>query len=211
MGGALISGSRDNSFFGNRTPELDEEFIFRQQNNIQFKDEKLSFVAGAKLYSSKKMGLDVGAILKRHSDVKSINPGFGISGRLWMIHFGASFFRDDAFIDFTKTIDPQTGLPYSMTYGKKNYSENFGVMTYTVGTRIRNFAFDVGSIKSTLDFYNGEQTDISIYSASYQYNDFLFNLAHRKETSLAKIYNDETKLLESGKDKSDFISEFNIH
>ena len=188
MGGALISGVMDNTFFGNRVPELDEEFIERYDNDKQYKNEKFTFALGAKLLSSKKVGLDVGALFKRHSEVKTINPGLGLSGRVWMIHFGVSMYKDDMYINLEDTVQRGTGIRYSDLLGKKSIDENFLVTTYTIGTRIKNFAFDMGTIKSTLDYYDGVETNIVIYSGSFYFKDFLFNLAMRNESSGAPVY-----------------------
>lgn len=190
MGGALISGAMDNSFFGNRTPELDEDFRDRHVNDKQYKNKKYTFALGAKLLSQKNVGLDLGVLLKRHSEVKKINPGVGVSGRFWLIHFGASMYRDDMFINFEDTINEESGMRYSDLEGKKSIDENFLVTTFTIGTRIKNFAFDMGTIKSKLDYYDQVETNIVIYSGSFYYKDFLFNLAMRKESSGAPIYED---------------------
>lgn len=212
MGGALISGSLDNAFFGNRVPELNEAFIDRHHNDQQYKNKKFSFALGSKLYSNRNAGLDLGVILKRHSEIKQINPGAGLSGRLYKFHFGVSVYQDDAFIDLTRYLDPSSGLPYSQTYGKDSLNEKFTVTTLTGGFRLGNIAFDVGSIKSKIDFY-GEETNIMLYSAAYHFKNFLLNLALRQEHSAAPIYKNDQ--LEVQEDKSAFFTSaqysFNKH
>ncbi len=187
MGGALISGSPDNGFFGNRVPELQEAIAERTENNHQFKNRKLTLALAGKLFSHKNFGLDGGLILKRHSDLKKVNYGGGISGRIWLLHFGASAYQDDFFIDLTRTIETHSGLSYAELSGDLSVSERFLVTTYTIGTRIRNFAIDYGVIKSKLDFY-GSPTDIALLSASIYYKDWLFSFASRTETSAQPIF-----------------------
>lgn len=195
MGGALISGAMDNTFFGNRVPEADENFLERSEEQLQYKNKKLTFALGAKLTSTKNAGFDIGLLLKRHSEIKKINPGAGMSGRIWLIHFGASVYRDDTFIDLKNTA---TG----MSLGEESVQESFTVTTYTVGTRIKNFAFDVGTIQSKLKFYDDEPTRITLYSASYNVSDFLFNLAVRNEHSMAKTYDHDLEQLKEKENKS---------
>ena len=189
MGGALISGSMDNSFFGNRLPELNESLLERQENNKQFRNKKIGFALGGRLFSRKNATLDLGIIFKRHPEVKQINPGGGLSGRLWKIHFGASFYQDDSYVDLTKVIDTSTNLPYSATYQKDFLKEKFTVSTYTVGTRLGNLALDYGTIRSNLDFY-GKPTNITLISGAYHFGNYLFNLALRKEKSQVPEYDD---------------------
>ncbi len=187
MGGALISGSPDNGFFGNRVPELPEEITKRTEEKHQFKNQKLTLALAGKLVSQKNLGLDAGLILKRHSELKKVNYGLGISGRIWLLHFGASAYQDDFFIDYTRTIRDGTGSTYAQLYEEDSASERFVVTTYTVGTRFSNFAVDYGLIKSKLDFY-GTPTDIALLSASVYYKDLLLSFASRKETSAQTIF-----------------------
>lgn len=200
MGGALISGSMDNTFFGNRVPEHDEDFLKRYDTDKQYKNQKITVALGAKLLSNRNHGLDVGLIFKRNHEVKKINSGGGFSARLWLLHFGASVYRDDFNLDMN-TINAATGVPYSVIYGKQTFQESFTVSTYTAGLRIKNVALDVASIQSKLDFYS-EDTRILIYAASIYYNDFLFNAAVRREHSGSKVFS-EPASLKNQTDKSD--------
>lgn len=195
MGGALISGAMDNTFFGNRVPEVDENFLHRSEEDLQYKNKKLTFALGAKLTAQKNAGLDVGVLLKRHSEIKKVNPGVGISGRLWLIHFGASVYKDDTFIDLKNS-------SLGQSIGEDSLQESFTITTYTVGTRIKNLAIDIGTIQSKLKFYDNEPTKILLYSASFNFRNFLFNAALRKEHSQAQSYNYKTEELEEEEDKS---------
>lgn len=193
MGGALISGSLDNSFFGNRVPELNEAIEERVSNDQQFKPKKFSFALGAKLIGNRKAGLDFGVIVKRHSEIKDINPGAGISGRYGMFHLGASIYQDDSWIDLTRFPNSQA------VYGKDSLTDKFVVKTFTGGFRFQNLAVDVGSITSNPDFFT-EETKIMLYSAAYHFKDVLLNVAYRKEHSSAPVYKNGE--LEFEKDKS---------
>ncbi len=190
MGGALISGSMDNTFFGNRTPEDDEAILERFQDKKQFKNQKLTLALGGRLFSQPQFGLDVGVILKRHSKIRKINSGVGISSRVWIFHFGASTYRDD--YDLDMSVEGPYGVPYSVLWNQKTFQESFQVTTLTGGMRIKNLAFDVASVNSKLDYYRDFQgvpeTRILLYSASFYYGDFLLSAAMRKEHSGSKVF-----------------------
>ena len=181
MGGALISGSIENSFFGNRAPEEPYAMADRIQGHKQYRNKKIGVALGARLISNKKAGLDIGIIAKRHPEIKKINPGIGLSGRVWKLSFGVSHYKDDYYIDFRNLTQPNSNLPFPI----KELQEDFTVTTYTVGTRIGDLALDYGVINtSKIDFYE-DKTSISIFSASYHYNNFLLSGALRTENSSA--------------------------
>jgi hypothetical protein len=180
--GALVSPTLENSFFGNRSIEIDELNFERRINQQQYKNSKLNLAVGAKLLNAKHLGLDLGLSIKRNPDIKKINPGAGVTGRLAFLQFGAYFSEDDVKIDLKKFINPYSQLLYSSIYGSSTYQEKFSTETYTLGTNIQNLSLDAGLIKTRYKFYN-ENTRIYLYSASYTYKDFLFNFARRKEYS----------------------------
>lgn len=203
MGGALISGSLENGFFGNRVPELDADFLERNADNKRYRNDKFSFAYGVKLVTKQKnVGLDAGIIFKRHPKIKDINSGLGFSGRLYFIHFGVSAYQDDYYLDLKGKLNPITGSLYATEFGKDNFEEKFTVTTYTLGTRVGNFAFDYANIRSDIDYYQ-EPSSVRIFSAAYNYKNILFNLASRTETSNAPSYNFKENILEVKKDKSD--------
>lgn len=178
LGGALISSSLENSFFGNRVPELDYDYLQRNLSKKQYKTKKHSLALGGKLFRRKHVSLDVGLLLKRHTKIGRINPGVGASGQLGPFRLGAAYYQDDFFLK-GNNLD-----------GTENYSERFMVSTYSIGTRIYNFAFDVGAIKTNYA-HDEKDTEIFIYSGSYIYKNFMFNLAHRSETSPAPKFIDD--------------------
>lgn len=180
--GALISPTLENSFFGNRSIEIDDLLFIRKVNKTQYKNKKLSLSVGAKLLDKARIGLDIGISVKRNPDIKKLNPGVGLSARLSFLSFGAYFYQDDVKIDLGNYIHPYYHIPYSIIYNSTTYQEKFFATTYTVGAKIKNLALDFGVIKTRYKFYN-EDTLISLYSSSYTYKSFLFNLALRKEDS----------------------------
>jgi hypothetical protein len=189
MGGVLISGSLDNTFFGNRAPELDEQFIERHLSDRQFENKKNTLALGAKLYSTRRLGLDIGVIAKRHQELKDINLGGGLSARLGPFHFGTSLFKD--------------------SYLLEELSETFTVTTFTAGVRIKNLALDVASINSKLKYYSYlsvPDTKILIYSASFYYEDLLLNAALRKENSAAKTFQDPGLVIKEEEKSSPYFS-----
>jgi hypothetical protein len=200
VGGALVNASLENSFFGNRTYELDSQYLKRNKEKKQYKSKKLNLALGGKLFQKKNASLDMGILLKRHSEIKRINPGIGASARWGFLTLGASTYQDDFHLDLVNNIDPYTGLPYAAAYNKTEYTERFVVSTYSIGARIKSLALDYGVIKTRYD-RDEMNTEAQLYSSSYIYGDFMFNLAYRIETSPAPKYIDGAlKLKESKKD-----------
>lgn len=185
IGGALISSSLENTFFGNRVYEATEDYFRRNEEKKQYRTNKMNLALGAKLIRKKNVALDVGLILKRHSEIKKINPGVGLSGRLGPLTLGASLYQDDFYI---KDID---------------YSEKFSVATYSVGTKYRNFSVDAGVIKTRYE-RDEMDTTIHLYAGSYVYRNFMFNLAYRNEISPTVKYIDGK--LEEKKSTGDYFA-----
>lgn len=194
LGGALISSSLENGFFGNRVPELDQPYIDRNEDQKQYKSKKLTLALGHKLINKRSFGADMGIILKRHSEIKDVNFGVGLSMRFGPVNIGASAYKDDFILfekDFNKSSPHLRGL-FPFLYGRsESYQESFDVQTLTAGTRIKDFAFDVGFIKTKYEYYL-EDANIRIYSAAYAYKNLLFNLAFRNENSNLPKFKDHT-------------------
>jgi hypothetical protein len=185
--GALISPTLENSFFGNRSIEIDDLTYLRNLNKKQYDNKKLNLSAGIKLVSKKYAELDLGLSVKRNPDIKNLNPGAGINGRLAIFHFGAYFYRDDVKLKLGNYLIPNSLMTYSSFYRNSTYQERFSVDTYTVGTNIQNLSFDAGIIKTRYHFYS-ENTRVHLYSASYGLKNWLFNFAVRKEYSPNQAY-----------------------
>jgi hypothetical protein len=191
LGGALISQSLENSFFGNRVIELDDELLDRHLDRRQYKSNKFSLALAGKLFRRRDFALDAGILLKRHSEIKRVNPGLGISGRIGPIHLGASIYQDDLYLDLVGHNDPLTGIPYVQLFNDESYTERFIVQAFSVGTRIRNLALDAGIISTEYDLYQ-EKSIIKLYSASLSVNKFIYNLGYRNEvTPGLKVINGE--------------------
>lgn len=180
LGGALISQSLENSFFGNRVVELNDVILERHEDKKQFKSKKLSLALGGKLIRKKNVTLDAGLMFKRHSEIKDINLGIGFSGRVGPIHIGASVYKDDLFLDLVDHVDPVSGADYSIAYGEDTYTEKFTVVTSSAGTKIKNLALDAGLIRTRYEFTD-EASVINLYSASFIFQKYLVNFAIRNE------------------------------
>ncbi|MGZ3788779.1 MAG: hypothetical protein ACXVLQ_09665 [Bacteriovorax sp.] len=185
--GALISPTLENSFFGNRSIEIDDLYLARREGKKQYKNKKLNLSLGASIIEREKIGLDFGLSLKRNPDIKKINPGAGVSARLYFITLGAYIYKDDVKIELGQFINPYSGLLYSTQYNGPTYEENFLVKTYTAGMKLGNLSLDAGEIRTHYKFYN-EDTRIHLYSASYAYKKYLFNYAVREELSPNLFY-----------------------
>jgi hypothetical protein len=180
--GALLSPSLENSFFGNRSIEIDDVQKARLLDKIQYKNRKTSFAFGAALIDKNNVELNLGLSAKRNPDVKIINSGVGLSLRLFSLNFGTYYYQDDVKIALGSYINPYTNILYSTQYLNTNYQERFTVATYTAGMRVKNLTLDYGVIKTRYKFYN-EGTSIYIYSGALSSGKFLFNFASRKEAS----------------------------
>jgi hypothetical protein len=182
IGAALISTSMENTFFGNRVPESDEDFFRRKKDKKQYRTKKISLAFAGKLVRKRNLSLDAGIILKRHSEIKRVNPGAGLSGRLGPLTFGTSVYQDDFHLDLT------------------GYQEKFTVVTYSVGTKIKNLSLDYGVISTKYE-QDSIDTKVTLTSASYIAGDFMFNLALRNENSPApKFVNGELRYQENKSD-----------
>lgn len=201
VGGALITPSAENSFFGNRSIEIDDVYAFRRIEKKRYRTKKINVALGAKIVKGRDYALDLGISVKRNPDVKKFNPGVGFSARLWFLNFGAFLYKDDTKLNLENYIDPQTGLDYQTKYGASTYTESFTAMTLSVGTQIGSLSLDAGMIKSQYKFYQNP-TEIVIYSSAYQHKNFLFNLAYRKESS--DNLKEKDGLLFIERDKSDY-------
>ncbi len=201
VGGAVMSSNLENSFFANRVFELDDMYLKRRKNRKQYKNKKISVALGLKGYRSKHVSFDAGIILKRHSIIKKVNTGVGISGRIGPLNLGTSVYQDDLYIDLRGHNDPETNIPYRLTYNADNYTEKFTVSTYSVGTKIRNLALDVGVIKTKFKQYSAD-SEVHLYSGSFFFKSLMFNFAARNEISPAPKF--IKRKLDEKKTKTDY-------
>lgn len=191
FGGALISPTLENSFFGVRVPELNERFLERNQDKKRFDNKKLSLALGGKIIREKNYGLDFGLLFKRHSEVKKIRTGFGLSGRLLWLNFGASYYKDDFWLDFAHTKIDGTSTTYAQLLGKKSYDESYQVRTYSVGLKVKNMSLDFGKIMTDKYKYNDDKMDITILTASMAIGNWVLNYGARKEDSPTPKFKDD--------------------
>jgi hypothetical protein len=166
-GAALVSSKLENAFFGNRVPEIEEDYLERIENKEQYKSNKYTLALGVALFKRRNLGLDLGVLTKYNEKTKRMNPGGGLAMRIGPVSLGASVYKDDFFL---KTID---------------YQETFTVQNYFAGIQIKNLFLDAGVIKTHYKFYD-DDSEIKLYSASYIWNKLLFNLAYRIETVYEK-------------------------
>jgi hypothetical protein len=178
--GALVSTTLENSFFGNRSIEIDDVNYSRNVNKKQYKNTKFSLGIGAKLFERKIFSLSVGLSAKRNPDVRVINPGAGVSLKIGILRLGTYFYNDDIKINLSNYVNPSTLVPYSTTYNSSTYEERFHVATFTAGIKYKDFTLDYGIIKTKYNFYP-DNTLITLYSTSYTYKKLTLNLSYRDE------------------------------
>lgn len=184
VGGAFISSSVENGFFGNRTVETNEKYLERNRDQKQYKSRKINLAFAGRMLGKKNVTLDMGLMVKRHSDIKDINLGVGASARIGFLTLGASIYQDD-FIIYQKDkqiYDSQNG--YDLALQGESLSEKFTVQTFSAGLRYHDLSFDYGVIRTKYKEYE-EASNVQLYAVSYAYKKFLFNVARRVETSPA--------------------------
>jgi hypothetical protein len=182
LGGGLISPTVENSFFGNRSLEIDEDFRERRIEKKRYKNKKLNLGIGANLYDKRGYGFDLGVSAKRNPALKKFNPGVGFNIRFPILSIGAFIYKDDVQVNLGNYYSPYEGVPYFILHGKNTYDETFTVRTLTIGTKIKKLSLDFGSINTRYKFYPFD-TNIQIFSTSYNINKFLINVAYRRESS----------------------------
>lgn len=182
IGGALISPTVENSFFGNRSLELDEDFFWRSEKKKRYKNKKLNLAVGTNLLTKTNYSFDLGISIKRNPDIGKINPGVGFSAKVGFMNFGGYFYKDDVKLDISRYSSPYVGTSYSLIHGSESYQEQYNVQTYTVGLKFKMINLDMGIIKTKYKFYP-EDTYIRIYSSAINIKRFLVNFAYRREDS----------------------------
>jgi hypothetical protein len=176
IGGVLINSNLENSFFGNRTPEAELDYLERRVEKKQYSANKYSSAIASRILKRKNSSLDFGVLLKYNTDIKRLNPGIGISSKLGFINLGASVYQDDFFID------------------SENYEEKLFATTYSIGSRVGPLAFDFGGIRSKYKYFDEQVNDIYFYSIAYTYQNALLNLAIRNEKGpFSKYVNGELR------------------
>lgn len=189
FGGMLSSTSGENSFFGNRTIELDDDFYMRMRAGKKYKNNKLQLALGAGLISKKYLELNIGVSAIKNKDTNKINPGFAVSGRLLFLNFGVYQYKDDIKLNLANHWNFRTGTMYSTIWGQDTYQEAYNVSVYTVGTSFFNLSLDAAMISTQYKFYP-TPTQITIISSSLAVKKFLFNFAYRNEFSENMRYMD---------------------
>jgi hypothetical protein len=182
IGGAFLSTSLENSFFGNRVAELDVDRETREAKDKQYKTKKITLGLSAGLIKNKNYGLDIGLIGKHHPKVKKLRAGGGLSGRAGIFTMGFSYYADDLFLNLENVVNPNTGGLYSTEYNSPTYQERFFVRSFSAGLRIKSLFIDYGLISTKYKFL-AEPTSVRLISAAFIYKSFLFNLANRTELS----------------------------
>lgn len=177
FGGALISPTLENSFFGVRVPELIEDFLERNKEKRRFDSKKINFALAGKITRQKNYGLDFGVLFKRHSEVKKIRTGVGLSGRMWFLNAGASVYKDDFWLELPTT--------------PGSYDESFQVRTLSLGMKLKNLSLDYGKIITDKYRLTDERNEITLYTASLAWENFIFNYGMRTEDSPTPIFKDD--------------------
>lgn len=201
VGAALVSSKVENSFFGNRVVELDDDYFERREDDKQYESEKQTLALGGGLYKNRRFSLDLGLLLKYNSDIKRVNPGAGFAVRWGFVNFGAAQYQDDVKLKFRDLVNPNTGVPYQIEWEDDEYEERFTVRNYFAGIKIKNLFLDAGVINTRYKFYEDE-TVIRLYSAACIWKNFLFNVALRQEESARWAYRDEMLVDERQKNET---------
>ncbi len=177
---------------------MSSDYLTRRLNKKQYKNEKISLALGLSLIEKKNVSIDIGLSAKRNPDIKKINPGVGASARLFMFTMGAYTYSDDVKVNLGSNLDPDTGTAYSTYYNSPTYQETFKVYTYTLGMSLGRLSLDMGAINTKYKFYP-LQTQVKLYSASFQLGRWMFNLAQRSEVSSNSAFGEGQLLYQNTK------------
>lgn len=189
IGAAVISTSVENGFFGNRTVELEGIYGKRIEDKKIYKSEKLTLATGFKLLRKNHFALDLGLMVKRHSELKDINPGAGLSATLGPLTLGASVYQDDFQLKLTDMMKYPTGTVYDLAFTEETYQERFAVTTLNGGLRLWACSLDGGIIRTKYKEYQDPST-IQILAGSCIFKRLRLMMATRTETSNALKYVD---------------------
>lgn len=190
VGAAVISTSVENGFFGNRTVELDGVYANRIDKKKIYKSEKITLATSFKLYRKRNFALDLGLIAKRHSEIKKINPGAGLSATLGPLTLGASVYQDDFLLKLADVSKYPTGTVYDNVFTEETYTEKFTVTTLSGGLRLWACSLDGGIIRTKYKEYQDAST-AQIVAGSCIYKRARVMLATRTEKSNALKYIDD--------------------
>jgi hypothetical protein len=182
FGGALISSSVENGFFGNRNIETDYRFMQRNEDKEQYRSKKLNLALGGRALGRGNYTLDVGLLIKRHNEIKDINLGLGVSARLGFLTLGASIYQDDFLIKAKDAVAYNSGMAYDAVFLGPTYQESFQVQTFSAGIRYQNFSIDTGFLKTRYKLYQ-EDSVVQLIATAFAYKNLIFNLARRVEMS----------------------------
>jgi hypothetical protein len=186
-GAALVSPKLENTFFSNRIPELEEEYLTRRRKNDQYESKKYALATSKSLKKSEKFSFDLGLLAKYHPDVHHVHPGAGFSMRVGIFNLGYSLYKDSMFLELKNKYSYSKLDYYDILYNADTYHETFLVHNYMLGMRIKSLFLDYGYIRTNYKFYKSDQS-IKIYSASLIYKSFLLNAAFREEKSPHREY-----------------------
>jgi hypothetical protein len=186
-GAALVNANMENTFFGNRIVELDQDYLERRVDKYQYRTNKYALALGAGLIKTKKIGFDLGFMGKYNPYVRKLNPGAGLALRLGPLTLGGSYYKDDIYLKFKDKLNYRTQLPYNLDYTNNTYKESFNVQTLSVGFKWKDLYLDWGQIKSHSEFYDDDIV-INIFSSSFIWKKFLLNYALRSENTPAMKY-----------------------
>jgi hypothetical protein len=182
FGTMVSSTSGENSFFGNRTPELEDDYLRRVSGKKRYKNNKYQIGTGLSLVDKKYFEIILGGSTIYNKDVKKFNLGYSATLRLFIFNFSAYVYKDDYKFDFTNHYCYTCGGNYTTYYGVNNYTETFDVKAFTIGTKLWNLSLDYALLETKYQFY-ATPTNIMIVSSALNFNQFLFNFAIRKELS----------------------------
>jgi hypothetical protein len=203
-GAALVSSRIENSFFGNRLPELDSDYLTRRRESIQYKSKKQVIAFGVALHKSAKAGLDLGIIAKYNPDTSQVNPGVGLSAKWRFLSVGASLYSDTYRLEFQNKRRWNDGILYQDIFQNESFTERITVQTLTAGIQIKNLFLDYGQVETSYQFYNNEKQIIKFYSGSLIIGKWLLSGAQRIEESSAPDFDGEN--LEFGVLKKDIFA-----
>ncbi len=182
FGTMVSSSSGENSFFGNRTPELEDDFLERMIEQKKFKHQKIQIGTGLSVINKKKFEWIVGGSGIYNKETKNYNFGYSTAFRIFNLSFSTYFYKDDFKFNFQNHYCYTCASDYSTFFNMNDYQERFSTRAMTAGIKLGRLSIDYAYLNTKFNFHRNPTT-INIFSSALQFKRVLLNAAYRKEIS----------------------------
>ncbi|MCF8060059.1 MAG: hypothetical protein K9K67_12230 [Bacteriovoracaceae bacterium] len=164
IGSSFSLSNNEGTFFGERPPENEFNYIVRELGERKYKSPKFTSLFAAQLLGDKKgssFKLNLGILAQYNKNTKAYKGGLGISAAYGPVSIGAARFKNDHF----DTLNLQ--------------AEDYFTNSFTFGFKVASMAFDWTYIKN--DATNWSR--VRLVTATLFTKKFMFTYSFRQEES----------------------------